>query len=549
MSEIPTQDIQVVRYVVGDKNHDFKSMMHRHCTDGPANEIAEIAEYYVELPAYFAHGFPNRWNFSIVRVKAEVVDEPLRRKLVNRMARLVDAHPVQKGIPVLFISTTDAFQVADVLPPRRLNIFGIDIADQDFSIGRQIGTTPPHLSVLIAAIKKSLTNQQWQEFWLSPYRRSTPADGWRFFGRRKELRKITETLDNFVVVGARRIGKTSLLKELSRTLEDQGYTVYSFDMQFSTTERDLIGKLLEKLDSRMAASLVRRQEVVSTTVLEHVLRALSGRGNVALLIDEIGNLLMANPAEAWKTLGTIRSYLHNGNIKLVCTASQTFLLKQQQEYAGPWVNFANTLLLRGLTREETEEFVLAPLKIWRSMTKMECDDLFNLIYHNVGSHPLLLTAFCEALFARVVGRGAHVLAAARDLLGSRDEGVTKAIHEVFFSINRPIVQYIFLQHCLERSAAKEALMHSTVSETWINKALENAGYKTRLSTRLFLLEALNTRALTEPDPDREDQCRVIAPFIYIHSKTHMSLEEKRDTLREEISLDVEEYELVRALPR
>lgn len=549
MSEIPAQDIQVVRYVVGDKNNDFKSTIQRHCTDGSANEIAEITEYYVELPAYFAHGFPNVWNFSIVRIKVEVVDDPLRRKLVNRLTRIVDAHPVQKGIPVLFISTTDAFQVANELPPNRLNIFGIDIADQDFSIGKQAGTTPPHLSALIAPIKKSLTNQQWQEFWLSPYRRSTPADGWRFFGRRKELRKITESLDNFVVVGARRIGKTSLLKELARTLEDQGYTVYSIDMQFSSTERDLVNKLLEKLDSRTSASLLRRQEVVSASVLEHALRMLSGRGNTALLIDEIGNLLKSDPVEAWKTLGTLRSFLHNGNIKLVCTASQTFLLKQQQDYAGPWVNFANTLLLRGLTREETEEFVLAPLKIWRSMTKMECDDLFNLVYHNVGSHPLLLTAFCEALFARVVGRGAHVLAAARELLGCRDEGLTKAIKEVFFEINRPIVQYIFLQHCLERSAANEALMLSTISETWVNKALQNAGYKTRLATRLFLLEALNTRALTEPDPDREDQCRVIAPFVYIHSRTRMSLEEKRDTLREEISLDVEEYELVRTLPR
>ena len=92
-------------------------------------------------------------------------------------------------------------------------------------------------------------------------------------------------------------------------------------------------------------------------------------------------------------------------------------------------------------------------------------------------------------------------------------------------------------------------MHSVISESWINKALENAGYKTRLSTRLFLLEALNTRALTEPDPDREDQCRVIAPFIYIHSKGHMLLEEKRDTLRDEIALDVDEYELVRTSPR
>lgn len=548
MSDVLAHDIPIIRYAIGDRSYEVKAGVARHYTDGPASQLAELAEYYVELPDYFAHGFPNRWNFSIIRVKGDEVDDILRGKLVNKITRIIDTHSMLMGIPVLFISTTDAFQVADELPPKRLNIFDLEVDDDDLTASRQAAPVPPHLSPLISAIRRSLTGQQWQEFWLSPYRRSTPANGWRFFGRRKELRKITETLDNFVVVGARRIGKTSLLQELTRILQKQGYAVYNIDTQFSRNERDLTNKLITTLDPHMAASLTRRQEVVTTSMLESALRHLAGQRKAALLIDEIGNLLAGDQNEAWKTMGTIRSYVHRGNIKLICTASQTFLLKQQQDYSGPWVNFATTLLLRGLTLEETHDFILTPLKIWRPMAKEECDEVFDLIYNNVGSHPLLLTAFCEALFARVVGGDAKVkiVTAARDLMKGKDDGISKAIGEVFFSINRPVIQYLFLQHCLERHDAQERLMHSIISESWINFVLQKAGYKSRLATRLFLLEALNTRALTEPDLEREDQCRVIAPFIYNHSRLHMRLEAMRDALRDEIALDAEEYQLVKA---
>jgi hypothetical protein len=303
--------------------------------------------------------------------------------------------------------------------------------------------------------------------------------------------------------------------------------------------------LVDGLDPKSAADMRRRQGILPTKVLDNVLKHLSRQGNVAILLDEIGNLLASNQdeMEAWKIMGTLRSFAHQARIKLVCTASQFFLLKQQQDYQGPWVNFADTVMLRGLTREETQDFILKPLQIWRLITKTECDDIVDLVYNNVGSHPLLLTAYCEALFRRVVGKETIVLEMARELLKGRDEEVSKAIKEVFFDIKKPVVQYLFLQHCLERNSANEKLMHSTISETWIDDTLKKAGYMSRFATRLLLLESLNTRALTEPDHKREDQCRVIAPIVFNHSKLYMPLKEKRDALREEIALDADELGL------
>jgi hypothetical protein len=547
MGEILKKDIPVFLHIIGDPKYDVKAGVIRQDSDGTVSQLPELTEYYVELPEYLAHGFPNKWLFAIIRISGDDLNQALREKLIQNIHTIINAHPLQNEVPVLFISMTNAFQVSDELPPKRLSIFGMEIDETDLFAERRMTKVQPHLSPLITVVRKSLTSQQQGEFWLSPYRKSTPADGWRFFGREKEIMKITETMDNFVVVGARRIGKTSLLMELSRTLKKQGYTVYNVDTQSCMNEKDLTNKLIAELDPKAATYMKRREGILPTNVLENVLKYLSKQRNVAILIDEIGNLLARHQdqAEAWKIMGILRSYTHKGHIKLVCTASQTFLLKQQQDYSGPWVNFATTIVLRGLTREEAQDFILKPLQIWRLMTKAECNEVLDLIYNNVGSHPLLLTAYCEALFARVVGKETSVVEMARDLLKGRDEGVTKAINEVFFAISRPVIQYLFLQHCLERHAAKEKLMHSFISESWIDETLRKAGYKSRFATRLFLLEALNTRALTEPDLKRDDQCRVIAPLVFNYSKLHMPLEEKRDALREEIALDAEEFELVK----
>lgn len=546
MVEILEKDVKIFRYLLGDQKYDAKTFVTRQYTGGKASQVPWLTEYYAELPDNLAHGFPNEWVFSFIRIDGDDLIKDMRSQLIQKINEIINAHPIQKEIPVLFVSLTHAFQVSDELPPHHFNIFGIEVDGMDTQRRSPALSIQPHRSPLVSAVRQTLTAQQWSEFWLSPYQKSKPAGGWRFFGREKEIRKITQTMDNFVVVGARRIGKTSLLKELTRILKKEGYDVYNIDTQSSQNERDLTNKLISELDEKTAISMKRRHKLLVSSMLESVLKYLSGRRNVAILIDEIGNLLRRpNSEEAWKVMGTLRSHAHKGKIKLVCTASQKYLLKQQEEYGGPWVNFATTVVLRGLSREEARDFILKPIRIWRLITEAESREVFDLIYNNVGSHPLLLTAFCEALFVRVVGNKASILGVARDLLKGKEEGIRKAVHEVFLGINRPVIQYLFLQHCLERSAQNDKLMHSVISESWIDEELSKAGYRSRFATRLYILEALNIRALTEPDLDREDQCLVIAPLVFNYSILHMPLEEKRDSLREEIILDADEFGLVK----
>ena len=57
---------------------------------------------------------------------------------------------------------------------------------------------------------------------LTPYETSKPVTGSRFFGREFEVRRILQTPDsNFAIMGIRRIGKTSLMREIERQLRER----------------------------------------------------------------------------------------------------------------------------------------------------------------------------------------------------------------------------------------------------------------------------------------------------------------------------------------
>ena len=57
---------------------------------------------------------------------------------------------------------------------------------------------------------------------LVPYETSKPVTGSRFFGRESEVRRILQHCDsNFAIMGIRRIGKTSLMREIERQLKEQ----------------------------------------------------------------------------------------------------------------------------------------------------------------------------------------------------------------------------------------------------------------------------------------------------------------------------------------
>lgn len=88
---------------------------------------------------------------------------------------------------------------------------------------------------------------------LSPYETAAPVTGSRFFGREYEISRILERPNtNHLILGIRRIGKTSLLKEVERRLrEDEGESsphIIYLDCSDLVSADDYIQAVVRKLN-------------------------------------------------------------------------------------------------------------------------------------------------------------------------------------------------------------------------------------------------------------------------------------------------------------
>ena len=121
-------------------------------------------------------------------------------------------------VPLVLLSDDPAVPVANKLRWEDKAVFFIQGHNLPAS-----GDVPAQLrnAPIMRAVREKLDHKQINALFFEPYSPGEPVEGWRFFGRRAELDRIVNTTQSFVVVGPRRIGKTSLLKELARRLTDQ----------------------------------------------------------------------------------------------------------------------------------------------------------------------------------------------------------------------------------------------------------------------------------------------------------------------------------------
>ncbi len=76
-----------------------------------------------------------------------------------------------------------------------------------------------------------------------------PVEGENFFGREAEIEIMLETLQdqNVLLLGPRRIGKTSFARAVMRRLQDQGWRVIECNVGKCSSEKDFTGKLIRAI--------------------------------------------------------------------------------------------------------------------------------------------------------------------------------------------------------------------------------------------------------------------------------------------------------------
>jgi hypothetical protein len=262
----------------------------------------------------------------------------------------------------------------------------------------------------------------------NPFIAGSWVRGDNFFGRQALLRDILEgARDALWVVGARRLGKTSLLKELEyRVLHNPQtpYVALYWDLQGSTDGRGMAETLLGSVEDSEA---FRRATDISVEHLEGltvhdmvttlVRRTVRSGWRLLLLVDEAEEFLTVARNDP-SVLPRLRRVFHKGpEVRLVMTSTKRLArIDERTDFAtSPFLQgFIPPVYLTPLAGDEARA-LLARGKFTADETEM--------ITQRTANHPFLLQLIASRLFEN------HDLVATLDQVAS-DEMVAN-----FFSVD------------------------------------------------------------------------------------------------------------------
>jgi hypothetical protein len=247
----------------------------------------------------------------------------------------------------------------------------------------------------------------------NPYITGNVVTGSDFYGREGLIKTILGGSDaNFWIIGNRRVGKTSLLRELEqRTANSQRYLPLFWDMSASRTEVEFVEKLNYWLEVAQQESPDKRWASftsLATNKLRQALHHLAGWARrqelrLLLLCDEAEALLdlAKNDSAALQELRD--TLLNRTTIRpvLVSTRRLSRLHQQTQDwYTSAFLDgFGSYPLLN--FRDETANQVIRQTQ--NAIPVRVEESLLADIRHATGNHPFLLQKLCSQLFDETQG--------------------------------------------------------------------------------------------------------------------------------------------------
>lgn len=503
--------VQVIRALLADPNFsDFERLKDK--------DYGPFDVYRLTLRSNRYRGFLPEWVIAVVKGSDSLRSRHELDAVYESAQQLIGSHGRSSRTPLVLASDDPRVKLADTLPTGARNTF---LVDHSGIPALRPDSRDPITSPLVKAVRNTLTRPEVTGLMFSPYIRNRPVEGWRFFGRKKDLGILVESTESFFVVGGRRIGKTSLLREAARQLDGMGTLVIFVDVEACETESDVIRKLLLTISPKEAEAAVRRQRALLEPMISIALKRITAKsGSVVLILDELGNVISRLPSEQWRILGTLREFSQSGRVRVIISCFQELFQKQAIDARGPLVNFGSVLRLHALSTPDIEDMLIAPLMHWSRISNSKA--LLQLALTSIGRHPYVLQTFCHELFQRVIKEpDRDVLSLARSIVESDREYTEcfrEAVDELYTRALTPLLRYLYLKRCHEADLAGVSISEASIDDDWLIKALDECGYASSLDDRTALLEGLEMRGLIDQRDDRRIAFIIVTPMLYHYHK-------------------------------
>jgi hypothetical protein len=375
----------------------------------------------------------------------------------------------------------------------------------------------------------------------NPYVVGQWVRGERFYGRSDLIEEVLKSPRNSLwVLGTRRVGKTSLLKQLEylTSLDGRDYLPIFWDFQGADTPEELnftfSDALLdaeERLDSiGIEVSDLEFEDLF--TSIGKLRRTLRGQGRSLLLlcdeVEEVLNLHRQDPALLRKLRRAMQS---QDGVRSVLTSSIRLCeLAEQRGDTSPFLHgFSPPLYISGLSAEEALALVRQEGSPPGTRPEIESGDAVE-ICHRCDHHPYLIQLVCK----RFLETG--------DLEEAFRQVVSDRMINYFFSVDFEMLsatEKSALRLIAEKGTASDESIHAVMKGDTADRddalqRLENLGFIGRDDDRnydlpsYFLRRWLEDLAITQPPPQ--------SPPASLHEDPTISVRtiDSRYTLHEEI---------------
>jgi hypothetical protein len=329
---------------------------------------------------------------------------------------------------------------------------------------------------------------------LAPYETRAPVTGSRFFGREYEVSRIVGNPDtNHAILGIRRIGKTSLLREIERILtEDQtsAHVVYLDCSDLLSTD-DYVREVVRKLNPRELPRLhLQKYVFFFPDFLERMARA--QKRKIIFFLDEIDNLVIMQRG-SWELFRMLRASANKGACQYIIAGFRE-AMREQYLLDSPFYNFAQEVRLNEFTRRQAQDLIVTPMENLRVRLKNK-DEVVGRIYEETAGHPNLIQYYCMILLKRL------------DITGDRQISPENLIDVYADEGFRSHLLTSFTQNTENR---EKALVYAIL--------MAAPGEEPRGFSYPFMDAALRKRGMVVPQDDMEEACSVLTLAGVLHRK-------------------------------
>ena len=337
--------------------------------------------------------------------------------------------------PVLVIVDERASELKEILPHDLPTFIVLDLADQ-VRISRASSPTAETLDIILNQISRSR---------LAPYEKHRPVVGAQFFGRKGEINKILNNpKENYLIIGIRRVGKTSLLKELERRMndidkpgKDQIRRLY-VDCSVIESEEDFLSYITYRLDKSELRMLMGRasQSTRYKSMMFERFYKIHG-GMITFLIDEVDRMLMRlKDSDAFFNLLRAASTAEHARFIL---AGFRLPMRDVFNQKKSLHHMVDTMNLGKLKYDDVYHMVTQPMEKLRVTVKSR-ESVVNRIYRETAGLPNYVQFYCSTLLNQLDARKESIFSEEDLATVYEDHEFRDFVLETFMANTEPVEQ-------------------------------------------------------------------------------------------------------------